>query len=106
MAMDEKTLTPKIAASRDVRAGRTSSVFRSEDTETEAMNEESYWQAVQTRDTGADGLFFYGVRSTGIYCRPTCPSRRPRREQVVFFRLPEAAEQAGFRPCRRCHPHE
>jgi AraC family transcriptional regulator of adaptative response/methylated-DNA-[protein]-cysteine methyltransferase len=70
------------------------------------MNEESYWQAVQTRDAGADGLFFYGVRSTGIYCRPTCPSRRPRRDQVVFFALPEAAEQAGFRPCQRCHPHE
>jgi AraC family transcriptional regulator of adaptative response/methylated-DNA-[protein]-cysteine methyltransferase len=69
------------------------------------MNEESYWQAVQTRDANADGLFFYGVRSTGIYCRPTCPSRRPSRDQVVFFRLPEAAEQAGFRACRRCHPH-
>jgi len=74
--------------------------------ETQAMNEERYWQAVQTRDTGADGLFIYAVRSTGIYCRPTCPSRRPKREQVVFFRLPEAAEQAGFRPCRRCHPRE
>ncbi|MFL5800230.1 MAG: bifunctional DNA-binding transcriptional regulator/O6-methylguanine-DNA methyltransferase Ada [Roseiflexaceae bacterium] len=70
------------------------------------MNEESYWQAVQTRDAGADGLFIYAVRSTGIYCRPTCPSRRPRRDQVVFFGLPEAAEQAGFRPCRRCRPRE
>jgi AraC family transcriptional regulator, regulatory protein of adaptative response / methylated-DNA-[protein]-cysteine methyltransferase len=44
------------------------------------------------------------VRSTGIYCRPSCPARRPRREQVSFFQLPEAAEQAGFRACRRCHP--
>jgi AraC family transcriptional regulator of adaptative response/methylated-DNA-[protein]-cysteine methyltransferase len=70
------------------------------------MNEEIYWRAVQTRDTGADGLFFYAVRSTGIYCRPTCPSRRPNRDQVVFFQLPEAAEQAGFRACRRCHPDE
>jgi AraC family transcriptional regulator of adaptative response/methylated-DNA-[protein]-cysteine methyltransferase len=74
-------------------------------TEMLAMNEESYWQAVQSRDASADGQFFYAVRSTGIYCRPTCPSRRPNRDQVMFFRLPEAAEQAGFRACRRCHPH-
>lgn len=64
----------------------------------------SRWQAVQARDRGADGAFVYAVRSTGIYCRPSCPSRKPRREQVVFFPLPEAAEQKGFRECRRCHP--
>jgi len=62
------------------------------------------WRAVQTRDHGADGTFVYAVRSTGIYCRPSCPSRKPRREQVAFFLLPEAAEQEGFRPCRRCRP--
>lgn len=62
------------------------------------------WQAVQSRDRRADGAFVYGVRSTGIYCRPSCPSRKPRREQVVFFSLPEAAEQKGFRECRRCRP--
>jgi AraC family transcriptional regulator, regulatory protein of adaptative response / methylated-DNA-[protein]-cysteine methyltransferase len=62
------------------------------------------WRAVQTRDRHADGAFVYGVRSTGIYCRPSCPSRKPRRDQVVFFPLPEAAEQHGFRECRRCHP--
>lgn len=62
------------------------------------------WQAVQARDRNADGDFVYAVRSTGIYCRPSCPSRKPRREQVVFFPLPEAAEQKGFRECRRCHP--
>jgi AraC family transcriptional regulator of adaptative response/methylated-DNA-[protein]-cysteine methyltransferase len=70
------------------------------------MNEESYWRAVQSRDASADGLFFYAVRSTGIYCRPTCPSRRPNRDQVMFFRVPEAAEQAGFRACQRCHPRD
>jgi AraC family transcriptional regulator, regulatory protein of adaptative response / methylated-DNA-[protein]-cysteine methyltransferase len=70
------------------------------------MNEETYWQAVQTRDASADGLFIYAVRSTGIYCRPACPSRRPNRDQVMFFHLPEAAEQAGFRACRRCHPRD
>jgi len=62
------------------------------------------WLAVQARDRGADGEFVYAVRSTGIYCRPSCPSRKPRREQVVFFPLAEAAEQKGFRPCRRCQP--
>lgn len=65
---------------------------------------ETFWQAVQARDRGADGLFVYAVRSTGIFCRPSCPSRKPRREQVVFFALPQAAEQQGFRACRRCRP--
>ena len=62
------------------------------------------WQAVETRDKRADGNFVYAVRSTGIYCRPSCPSRRPSREQVNFFVLPAAAEQKGFRACRRCKP--
>jgi AraC family transcriptional regulator of adaptative response/methylated-DNA-[protein]-cysteine methyltransferase len=65
-----------------------------------------YWQRVQARDARFDGVFVFGVRSTGIYCRPSCPARRPRRNQVVFFPLPEAAERAGFRPCRRCQPRE
>lgn len=64
------------------------------------------WQAVLKRDRAADGSFVYGVRSTGIYCRPSCPSRKPRRRQVVFFALPEAAEQNGFRPCLRCRPRK
>lgn len=62
------------------------------------------WTAVQARDPRADGSFVYAVRSTRIYCRPSCPSRRPRRAQVVFFPRPEAAEAAGFRACRRCRP--
>ena len=65
-----------------------------------------YWRAVQARDPRADSFFVYAVRSTGIYCRPTCPSRRPRQSQVIFFRAPEAAEREGFRPCRRCRPQE
>jgi AraC family transcriptional regulator of adaptative response/methylated-DNA-[protein]-cysteine methyltransferase len=65
---------------------------------------EKQWRAVQTRDRGADGAFVYAVRSTGIYCRPSCASRKPRREQVEFFALPEAAEEHGFRACRRCRP--
>src|SRR6267378_5536093 len=62
------------------------------------------WNAVLARDASQDGSFVFAVRSTGIYCRPSCPARRPRREQVRFFQVPEAAEQAGFRACRRCHP--
>ena len=58
------------------------------------------------RDRRYDGAFVYAVRSTGIYCRPSCPSRRPRRTQVTFFPLPEAAERAGFRACRRCRPQQ
>ena len=70
------------------------------------IQEETYWQAVQTRDTTLDGAFVYAVRSTGIYCNPSCPSRRPQRQHVLFFTRPEAAEKAGFRACRRCHPGE
>lgn len=67
---------------------------------------EQRWQAVVGRDASLDGTFFYGVRSTGIYCRPSCPSRRPNRAQVVFFEETGMAEKAGFRACLRCHPLE
>src|SRR6476646_7493297 len=62
------------------------------------------WNAVLARDSSRDGSFVFAVRSTGIYCRPSCPARRPRREQVSFFQVPEAAEREGFRACHRCHP--
>lgn len=71
-----------------------------------AAEEGRRWRAVQARDIGSDGAFVFAVRSTGIYCRPSCPSRRPRREQVVFYTESIAAEQDGFRPCRRCQPQE
>lgn len=64
------------------------------------------WRAVEERDARFDGIFFYGVRSTSVYCKPTCPSRRPRREQVCFFTSRDAAEAAGFRACLRCRPRE
>jgi len=70
------------------------------------MPEDNYWQAVLNRDSRADGAFVFAVRSTGVYCNPSCPARHPRREQVIFFPQPEAAEQAGFRACRRCRPQE
>ncbi len=64
------------------------------------------WQAVLSKDSSYDGQFVFAVSSTGIYCRPSCPSRRARRENVSFFQLPEAAERAGFRACLRCRPKE
>ena len=64
----------------------------------------SQWQAVMARDANQDGKFVFAVSSTGVFCRPSCPSRRPRRENVTFFRAPEEAEKAGFRACLRCRP--
>jgi len=62
------------------------------------------WQAVTTRDTNTDGLFVYAVRSTGIYCRPSCASRKPSRDRVEFFPSGIMAEARGYRACRRCRP--
>jgi AraC family transcriptional regulator of adaptative response/methylated-DNA-[protein]-cysteine methyltransferase len=62
------------------------------------------WAAVTARDPVADGRFVYAVRSTGVYCRPSCAARRPHRENVRFHRTPFEAERAGFRPCKRCRP--
>jgi len=62
------------------------------------------WQQVLARDAAADGQFVYAVKSTGIYCKPSCPSRRPERKNVSFFPSPELAEAAGFRACLRCEP--
>jgi AraC family transcriptional regulator of adaptative response/methylated-DNA-[protein]-cysteine methyltransferase len=64
------------------------------------------WQAVQRRDRRADDRFFYSVETTGVYCRPSCAARLPRRENVRFHESCAAAEQAGFRPCKRCRPNE
>ena len=68
------------------------------------MHEELRWQAVLTRNVFCDGRFVYGVRTTGVYCRPSCPSRRPLRENVRFYTTPAAAERDGWRPCKRCRP--
>src|SRR5689334_578921 len=69
-------------------------------------DEDTCWQAVLARDPHYNGIFYYAVRSTGIYCRPTCPARRPDRTQVRFFPSPETAEAAGYRACRRCLPRQ
>jgi AraC family transcriptional regulator of adaptative response/methylated-DNA-[protein]-cysteine methyltransferase len=65
-----------------------------------------YWRATLARDSRADGAFVLAVRSTRIYCRPSCPARRPLRRNVVFFRTREEAEKQGFRACLRCKPNE
>jgi AraC family transcriptional regulator of adaptative response/methylated-DNA-[protein]-cysteine methyltransferase len=62
------------------------------------------WQAVLSRDPTADGTFLYGVTTTGVFCRPTCPSRRPRRTNARFYASAADAEAAGLRPCKRCRP--
>jgi AraC family transcriptional regulator of adaptative response/methylated-DNA-[protein]-cysteine methyltransferase len=77
-----------------------------EELKQELLDEEQCWQAVLTRNALADGTFVVAVRTTGIYCRPSCPARHPYREHVMFFKLPEDASAAGFRPCRRCHPDQ
>ncbi|HZD32301.1 MAG TPA: bifunctional DNA-binding transcriptional regulator/O6-methylguanine-DNA methyltransferase Ada [Candidatus Angelobacter sp.] len=70
------------------------------------MQSDTHWQQVMARDAGQDGRFVFAVRTTGVYCRPSCPSRRPRRESVEFFANPQQAERAGYRACLRCKPTE
>jgi AraC family transcriptional regulator of adaptative response/methylated-DNA-[protein]-cysteine methyltransferase len=74
--------------------------------EAEATARDPRWPAVAARDRDADGRFFYSVRTTGVYCRPSCGARTPRPENVAFHASTQAAEQAGFRPCKRCKPDQ
>src|SRR5204863_3470053 len=69
-------------------------------------SDEDRWGAVVRRDRRADGLFYYAVQTTGVYCRPSCAARRARRENVRFYAADAEAERAGFRPCKRCRPNE
>lgn len=68
------------------------------------IDEALAWQAVQARDTAFDGKLFFGVMTTGVYCRPSCPARLPKRENVRLYETPEAAEADGLRACQRCRP--
>lgn len=68
------------------------------------MPQNKWWEAVLARDASHDGEFFFAVSSTGVYCRPSCAAKRPRRENVTFFRRLEEAEKAGYRACLRCRP--
>jgi len=69
-----------------------------------APQEDPRWIAVISRDPAADGTFVYAVKTTGVYCRPSCASRPAKRQNVVFYRAPEGAEAAGYRACKRCRP--
>ena len=66
------------------------------------MTEQEMWEAVQRSDASYDGLFFYAVKTTGIFCRPSCRSKLPKRENLCYFASAAAARAAGFRPCKRC----
>src|SRR4051812_22191617 len=68
------------------------------------MGADRFWRAIEHRDPRFDGWFFSAVTSTGIYCRPSCPARTPKRENVRFFPTAAAAQGAGFRACKRCRP--
>jgi AraC family transcriptional regulator, regulatory protein of adaptative response / methylated-DNA-[protein]-cysteine methyltransferase len=68
------------------------------------VSEEEKWRALKVKDARADGRFFYGVKSTGVYCRPNCAAKLAKRENVIFFETTDEAERAGFRACKRCGP--
>src|SRR6267143_1706738 len=71
-----------------------------------ALSDDEKWKAVLSRNDSLDGVFVYAVRSTKIYCRPSCPARRPSKEHVAFFPGSIEAEESGFRPCQRCQPRD
>ena len=68
------------------------------------MDDDACYRALSTRDARFDGRLFVGVKTTGIYCRPVCPARTPKRENMLFYATAAAAQQAGFRACLRCRP--
>src|SRR5262249_10372399 len=70
------------------------------------LTDDARWRAVERRDREVDGIFVYSVRTTGVYCRPSCAARQPRRANVAFHATCADAERAGFRPCKRCRPNE
>jgi len=79
---------------------------KKEQTSPSYLSDEDRWAAIVARDRDADDAFYYSVKTTGVYCRPSCGARAPRRENVDFHSTCEAAEGAGFRPCKRCRPKE
>jgi len=99
-----RTFTREKSRNRFARKGRIATPTGrgySVDMQTELQNK---WQQVLARDARQDGRFVFAVRTTGVYCRPSCPSRRPRRDSVEFFAEPREAERAGYRACLRCKP--
>jgi AraC family transcriptional regulator of adaptative response/methylated-DNA-[protein]-cysteine methyltransferase len=80
-------------------------MMRADERPAPSSPDDARWRAVQRRDRAADGTFVYSVRTTGVYCRPSCAARLPRRENVIFHATCAEAERAGFRPCKRCRPN-
>jgi AraC family transcriptional regulator, regulatory protein of adaptative response / methylated-DNA-[protein]-cysteine methyltransferase len=99
--MEQAKDTVAVEQTRSGRGGTRRQAMRRQEV---SMTQDRLWDAVLSRDSRFDGHFVYAVTSTGVFCRPSCPSRRPRRHNVRFFERPQAAEQAGFRACRRCQP--
>lgn len=97
------TTVPTTAGPTAPRAGATPEAATSGSA---ALRAAARWRAVERRDAARDGEFVYAVRTTGVFCRPSCPSRPARRENVSFFDTPAAAVAAGYRACRRCRPDE
>jgi AraC family transcriptional regulator of adaptative response/methylated-DNA-[protein]-cysteine methyltransferase len=107
-SMKTKFDSKKRSATASPKAGR-SKQHQEEDMSAVQVSHQVWdraWQMVETRKPVADMLFVYAVRTTGIYCRPSCPSRRPLRSSVEFFATSELAERAGYRACKRCAPGE
>src|SRR4051812_38827809 len=71
----------------------------------ESIEDDPRWTQMRARDASADGTFFYSVKTTGVYCRPSCAARPARPENVAFHATAEQAERAGFRACKRCKPN-
>ncbi len=98
---------PSVSRTRSMHESTAlSPVHRSSAAADDGVDAARAWAAVMARDRAADGTFVYAVRTTGVYCRASCPSRRARRENVAFYADPRAAESAGFRACLRCRPTE
>jgi AraC family transcriptional regulator of adaptative response/methylated-DNA-[protein]-cysteine methyltransferase len=103
VAAKRKALSKRFARKGRIAASPSRSYAVTMQTE---LQNENHWLQVMARDARQDGRFVFAVRTTGVYCRPSCPSRRPRRDSVEFFPDPQEAERAGYRACLRCKPTE
>jgi AraC family transcriptional regulator, regulatory protein of adaptative response / methylated-DNA-[protein]-cysteine methyltransferase len=80
-------------------------LFEASNMKNSSNNKDVFWHAVETKDARFNGTFFFAVQTTGIYCKPSCAARTPKRQNVVFFDTPKTAEKEGFRACQRCKPN-
>src|SRR6185295_3435783 len=88
-----------------MKSMKTSSKTPQQEIPGQYVSDEKRWNAVVHRDAKADGKFYYSVKTTGVYCRPSCAARLPLRKNVAFHDSSEEAEQEGFRACKRCQPN-